>query len=282
MYVFTKKHQLRANTTVEWEIPDTPEALAKHDRYTPYGVGDIEYRFNEHGFRCDSFYEEAELPVLFLGCSHTMGIGLPLQDVWTYRLLEKIRSATGKKIPYWSLGTGGFGIDTVAASAYWFLNTINVKPAITITLIPDLMRREIAYYDLEPMSWLPGFETWYPIDTNLKHVVADERFNLLQSHRSLRMLDLCLRLFGSKNVTSYCEWGFTTLDNEKPLNDYPALNIFDPPPIPKQVDFARDGAHWGPTYNATLAQAFWEKLEPEFGAPGEIRTPDPTGRSCPL
>lgn len=47
---------------------------------------DIEYTFNEYGFRSDSFNKPCKL--LSAGCSHTLGVGLAVEDTWSYKLAK--------------------------------------------------------------------------------------------------------------------------------------------------------------------------------------------------
>jgi hypothetical protein len=66
----------------------------------------IEYRLNNEGFRTlDDFNSEDEGNV-YLGCSHTFGIGHHLENVWTYKLNKII----GGK--FWNMGVGGSGVMT--------------------------------------------------------------------------------------------------------------------------------------------------------------------------
>jgi len=50
---------------------------------------DITYDINEYGFRSPSFYDSNN-NIVFLGCSHTTGIGLPLEKTFPYLISEKL------------------------------------------------------------------------------------------------------------------------------------------------------------------------------------------------
>ena len=101
----------RANMKLDWLPSDSEENYKATNSagLNEYSKTDIKYIFNEDGFRCDSFNQSSPLPILFMGCSITEGIGLHLKDVWSSLILEKIKAKTGLSIPYWSIALGGTG-----------------------------------------------------------------------------------------------------------------------------------------------------------------------------
>jgi hypothetical protein len=69
----------------------------------------VTYIMNSHGFRTHEFEDiKNEQINISLGCSHTMGIGLPIEMTWP-SLIEK-----ETKIKTLNLGLGGASTDTVA------------------------------------------------------------------------------------------------------------------------------------------------------------------------
>ena len=68
----------------------------------------IEYRFNNYGFRSDDDFDidDPKPGNMFLGCSFTDGVGLNIEDVWSYKLNQKFGGA------FYNLGQGGTGLDT--------------------------------------------------------------------------------------------------------------------------------------------------------------------------
>lgn len=120
---------IRANKSIEWLAPDTLENYKSiSSKFTNlYSQHDIEYKFNSHGFRCDEFDLPSELPIVFLGCSFTEGIGVRQNETWSHLLLEKIKQKTNKNIPYWNLSLASTGIDTQARNLYFLTNILNKK-----------------------------------------------------------------------------------------------------------------------------------------------------------
>src|SRR4249919_209292 len=137
----------RANKTDLWCPLDTIENYKRYDKeyksLNLYKPGDFTYIFNNHGFRCDNFELSSDLNIVFLGCSVTEGIGLPVEDIWAYQLLSKIRQKTNKNISYWNLALGGTGIDTQSFLLHWFSRMIKID--YVFSLIPGLFRREYLF-----------------------------------------------------------------------------------------------------------------------------------------
>ena len=60
----------------------------------------IKYKLNNFGFRTPDDFNSEDEGNVFLGCSHTFGIGHHLENVWSYKLNQII----GGK--FWNLGIG--------------------------------------------------------------------------------------------------------------------------------------------------------------------------------
>lgn len=73
-----------------------------------YRTHEVTYNFNSHGHRCDDLSSlDFENYILFLGDSHTVGIGLELEKTYAYI------SSKSLGLPYYNLGIGGTGIDVM-------------------------------------------------------------------------------------------------------------------------------------------------------------------------
>lgn len=82
------------------------------------------YKFNSHGFRCEEFTDEDS--IMFLGCSFTAGVGLPLEDMWAYQVAKSLN------LKCVNLGVAGTGPDTAFRLANHYISQI--KPKIVIFL----------------------------------------------------------------------------------------------------------------------------------------------------
>jgi hypothetical protein len=64
----------------------------------------IEYKFNNSGYRTYDEFDQKNKGVITLGCSFTEGIGLHLEDVWSYKIAKHLDK------PLYNLAVGGKGI----------------------------------------------------------------------------------------------------------------------------------------------------------------------------
>lgn len=95
----------------------------------------IQYQRNEFGHRSKSLKDlNLDNYLLFLGCSHTEGIGLEIEK--TYPVI----TANALEIDHYNLALGGTGIDTIYHNLFVWLNKVPIKPKCIIVQIPELSR----------------------------------------------------------------------------------------------------------------------------------------------
>lgn len=260
--------QNRANTSVRWLGSDSvlnyKEIVDKFPNL--YSRYDIEYKFNSHGFRCDEFDIPSEIPIVFLGCSITEGIGIRQNETWSYLLLEKIKQKTNKYIPYWNLSLGGTGIDTQARNLYFLTNILNKKTKFVFSLMPQPYRREYKVESNEYRNWLPNWlRDDAPLNTHINPIFSDSNFSIHQSERSLMTIDTLCRQNDAKMCCTF--WDNTLLTKEKTLIDsFPLIDLFS---INLRINafrpnIARDGLHPGPLYHQKLSEVYWNHIEKYF------------------
>ena len=148
--ILTNKHKNShlANTTRQWMDLDSKESWQAHMRnpeqkqhLAKYGFDQpesISYQMNNCGFRCDDFDHRPGF--IALGCSFTMGIGLPIEQVWP----TMIGATTGLAV--WNLGISASGLDTCFRMLYCYIDIL--KPKFVMLLIPDKGRFEIHHLDM--------------------------------------------------------------------------------------------------------------------------------------
>ena len=102
----------------------------------------LSYKYNNQGFRSREFLVQSdELILLTLGCSHTVGVGIPVEDNWPEQLGKKYFP---NHLVY-NAGLGGASADTVARLAVNLIPII--KPDIVAVLWPSLYRFETYHHD---------------------------------------------------------------------------------------------------------------------------------------
>lgn len=132
-------HKKFANAELLWYPYDDEETYQKNlvtrkDDLIRLGWLDrkITYKFNSVGHRSNEFQDNS---IVFLGCSITFGIGLPLES--TYPTIV----SAALNLPCSNLAVSGSSSDTAfRLSEYWLPK---VKPKIVIMMSPDKSRLEL-------------------------------------------------------------------------------------------------------------------------------------------
>jgi hypothetical protein len=133
-----------AGKTLDWHASDhhvTYDENYLHKKHLLEKGGwidrEIEYKFNQYGFRCDGFSKyHNRNPILFLGCSHTVGVGLPIEQTFPYILSKKLN------LHYYNLGVSGSSNKTMFRLAHAWIPKL--KPCKVIVLYNDVGRTEFA------------------------------------------------------------------------------------------------------------------------------------------
>jgi hypothetical protein len=250
------------DSTIEYYATDDPrlwhptnEKVILDERKKTYT-----YKFNSEGFRCDDFSETSEFPIVFLGCSHTCGVGLELENTWPYILVDKIKNHTGKKIPLWCLATAGSSIDKQAL----LLEKYIFGPKMIFFLIPNIHRRLIALND-EIVEYLPAHRAhWRPDDVTRRVAKFDQAFMeedyaIFETYKNLLLINQLAKMHGCK--VYYESWCFEDENRVKQilcnqLSQFEYLNIPFFPDLP-----ARDASHAGAGTHRHLAGNIFEKIK---------------------
>ncbi len=264
--IFKSLRELRAqvfgNATVNAKGTDNPE------RWIP-NYQAITYTHNENGFRCESFSKESQLPILFLGCSFTEGIGINLQDVWSYRLLEKIKQQKNIDIPYWSLATAGSSIDLQALYLHTFIDQL--KPKYIFFLLPPLSRRQFRAFKkpimfstsmvVSPLDPLTDLET-NTID-RASRLLTDQDYFVLESLKSLMLVNELCNRYQTKLFYTTWDKGLESSNPAEFFNDVNQLNNFNQLTyeFPTIIDRARDNRHAGPITNKNFSDLVFEEIK---------------------
>lgn len=238
-----------ANKTVQWHNSDKPENyVSKGNLYKPESFG---YTFNSQGFRCDEFTNEPSL--VFIGCSITEGIGLPLEQCWAHRVASELN------VPYINIGMGGAGYDAMSRALY--LMQDKIKPKVAIILLPGVWRRELIEVG-EYVFWSPVQQ--FNFTKNKNQVLMNEDWVMYQSMKNLVMMDMIFRRFGTtviwdswykrgEDIVSYLEF-----DKLKTFQ-HRVESSFSKYVYGNDVWKARDGIHPGPDENKEYADGLLDQ-----------------------
>ncbi len=245
----------RANSTSLWLGSDSEANYIKnYSSVNSIYIGNpIEYKFNEYGFRCDSFNDTSELPILFVGCSLTEGVGVAVTDTWACKLLQRIRSHYQKHIPYWNIGFSGAGIDT---NTSMLVDTIKiVKPKVIIMYVAPFQRRDLSLHSNEVLLCGP----WTTENALLK-LVSSDYFTEHQTRRSVTSIQLVQQICNANVFIA--SWdpsinGRCMFNNV--IKDYPTLT--NAGVTGDEIDKGRDHKHPGPLAHINIANFIWETVK---------------------
>jgi len=233
-----------ANSTLEWLPTDTKESFdrlikdpAHYDYFKLQGWLEpmaITYQINSEGFRCDEFVKD-EPCMIALGCSYTVGIGLPLKDLWATLVGKEL----GLKV--YNLGWGGSSIDTCFRLArYWIPE---LKPQVVCMLAPPRSRIELMTLQdppaevFMPMSYSGLFNN---NDVFLKHWFGNDENHFINQEKNILAI-------GSIAQSNNARYAFLKADDEASCS----RDI---------VGYARDYMHTGPVGHEQMAEKMLSKL----------------------
>lgn len=137
------------NQTTNWHPSDSEESFHRmmqdpihREYFAKKGwdqPGTITYSFNSNGYRSGEFDTKAD-NLVALGCSFTMGIGLPVQDVWPSRVGQALN------LQVCNFGWGGGSSDRCYRLAqYW---VPHLRPKLVVLLNPPRGRLEVIIDDI--------------------------------------------------------------------------------------------------------------------------------------
>ena len=232
-------HPKSQSTT--WFCTDTEEKFKEIDNnfFTPESFG---YNFNEHGYRIgdrDWDLTTTKQRVMTLGCSHTVGVGVPYEKAWPTMFAEEL----GAEL--FNLAVAGGSADAVFRTLYHSIDII--KPDIVAIFWPELTRWE--HY--EAVQWdCTGAECNTPAgksvwNTDVSLINESHLINL--SFKNMELVKLLQKLHGFKLVA---------LDSQIVIKQY--LKEYDHLYYPKDFD-SRDRIHPGITMQGYLKTRFIDK-----------------------
>jgi hypothetical protein len=236
-----------AGHTLEWLPTDTEESFKKliqdpkhREYFAKQGwlePGVISYRINSEGFRCNEF-DSSKPCMIALGCSFTIGIGLPVDVIWP----ELVGKELGLEV--YNLAWGGNAIDTCFRLArYWIPK---LKPTVVALLAPPRSRVEIATVP----GIAPPVEVFMPMSQSilaresaqyLKHWFGNEQNHFINQEKNM----LAIESIAAKNSAKFAA---IKVDTEAGCcHDH--------------VGYARDYLHSGPAGHRLLADSILGQLQ---------------------
>jgi len=242
----------------QWYPSDTEEL---YDRNITGGIkidykkDDFYYDINSVGFRCDDFdtMDFTKKSIIYLGCSHTFGIGLPEEHCWPTIIHNKIQEEHNTTYNYINLGVPGGGFD-------WYLHFLpyfsKFNPTLIISANPEVTRMNLISESGALCQFSPVSDAGRPsgsrtenshdkrIGTTYKRMLLEEKHFEYRKEVILANVDAVAKILHSK---------FITMDGRTVLN---ADGIIDFEP-----GLARDNMHFGKVHHTVLAEILMKKIK---------------------
>lgn len=128
-----------ADTTYTWYPSDTEKNYEQFPNQI-YTRDSFDYTFNSLGYRSEEIV--SHLPnIVYIGCSLTMGVGLPLEDSWAWRFHKAMEEKVKHRINYLNFSHGGKSVDYCSRVAAML--TRHCQPTSVIFNLPHGSRQEI-------------------------------------------------------------------------------------------------------------------------------------------
>jgi len=233
-----------AGQTLNW-LPTDTEELYKFNLKNRYndlksnGCIDnpVTYKFNSDGFRCGEFSQDPS--ILFLGCSFTLGIGIPIEQIWPELVAQQLNMRCA------NLGQGGASSDTAFRLCQGWIDKI--RPKIVVFALPPAERIELI---VNSQAWFLS-PAWVSHDYYSNHysnylkdwIIDDDNANLNQLKNKLAIKLLC-----QDRGIKYVE-----IDPHKIMSQHSGHTF--------PMDFGRDLIHSGPIYHSNVAKMVLSLIE---------------------
>lgn len=229
------------NQVLNFYGTDSQERYLANLKDKEWGYKDsvISYVFNNQGLRMNKNIEDVSKDYFIsFGCSHTVGVGLALEDTWPYQVSKNCG------IDYINSAVVGSSVKLNAVNFFNMLNTVDVLPKAVIFAWPS-STRYCFFHNQQFVFYLPNY---IPNDTQYS------KFS--ESYRSLLMTDFnvtesamyrnMIRTTCSRLGIKYVDFGFDQNDDFT-INEKVAIIKL------AQPEYARDGSHFGASYHRSAA-----------------------------
>jgi len=234
-----------AGQTFDWMPTDTKEnfqTLIQDPKHLEYfkqkGWDDpsaIQYRINRQGFRCEEL-DPAKPSLLALGCSYTVGIGLPEDDIWPTLVANDLDLAC------YNLAWGGTSADTCFMLARFWIPEL--RPKLVVMAAPPIHRFDLFLTkpNMKCQTYMPGTQQNNDSDFFVKTWFSDDQNAIVNNEKNkLAVQAICYNL------------GIPCLTYN--AHEYFARSR-------EEVEYARDYMHAGPRGHKMFAERIlddWRK-----------------------
>jgi hypothetical protein len=210
----------------------------------------ITYSYNEYGHRSKSINElDFDNYILFIGCSHTEGIGLHQENTYANLVSTKLNC------DYYNLACGGSGLDILFYNIVSWFNTFDKLPKKVVIQWPNTVR----FAALDDSGLLAPKGAWSREEDIQRFLAIGEEYNYFYTKSKLTYKMILNLIDTSKLIIVNPYFNkFNFLADAKfkfPAGStHPVINF-------NIGDFARDFSHPGIQTNISISQRILSYLE---------------------
>lgn len=153
-----------SNVSDKFIVTDNENAFNKNLKYLGdqwiFKNKDVGYKLNSYGYRMEKNIEDVDFNnyIAFFGCSNTVGVGMPLEDTFSYRIAEQLGT------DYINGSIPGASPDFVFYNLVTLFDSAPKLPKVVIIYWPDPSRT--CYWENDKLSffihnYLPPHKYWH-------------------------------------------------------------------------------------------------------------------------
>lgn len=170
-----------ANVTLKFVPGDTQEKFIRNKKNKNndwyYNRVEINYTFNSFGHRCKDIKElDFDNYFLFIGCSHTQGVGVELEKTYPYIVSKYL------KADYYNMSLAATGIDVCEYNLLTWFAKFDKKPKAVFIQWPDHSRfigKNIHYKNMIT------YGTWQDSENYRKVIVNGENTGFFNARKKI-------------------------------------------------------------------------------------------------
>jgi hypothetical protein len=191
--------------------------------------------------------------MISIGCSNTLGVGLPQKAIFHERFAERLRKETSKTVVNWNLSMSGASNDYIRRLLY--LTVPKLNPHIVLVNFTFVSRREYVSVENELVMYVPKVE---PPDRVTKEIYGhidalsspfDDELNLIQNYKSVEsLLHNRMWLYSFAFNRTFMKHVTPHTDPDRMIGHF------------HKFDDARDGVHPGPKSHEVMYASYWNRF----------------------
>jgi hypothetical protein len=250
-----------------WHLSDNLDTYNKYLKNNSVSkwTDDWGYKFNSYGFRSDELDEQATKRIYVIGCSYTLGEGLPFEKTWSQQFKKLYcEKFPNEKVNLLNFAQSGGSNDYISRMIIAQMN--DIKPDLAIVQFSYMNRAEMLKKD-----YCRTFGPWDGEDDIKAYYYLYNKYNaLIEMIKHMLQVQQYCELNNINYIFSVVDWDYFNntklFENETVKKYYSLLNtdkILDRSIESHDIkcDYGRDLSHPGIESNRKFAEYAFNYFE---------------------